>query len=98
MEVEVDETIQRFWSVCRSRLTMFRAGISNETDPATYPTKLAQLKAGLEEEAHALDSNRRTSPYNMKSRHQEEMDAMASNVLYLAKKWLDAGRPPVPIV
>ncbi len=77
----------------------------NQTTPLPdAQAAIAAMRAELLTEAQQIDPNRRTSPYNLPSLHQEgwgdsrNVDAILSKTVYLANKWLTDGRPPVPIV
>lgn len=92
------DKLQQYWFRARTLLLAFRASINNETPTSEYPERLKRLRGNLEDAARDMDDNRRTSDFNMKSVDQDAMTAIASNAEYLAKKWLDAGRPQVPVV
>lgn len=89
----MNDALLRFWGECRLQLLAFRAssGDGSTPDPAA-------LKQKLMAQAVNFDPDRRTSPYNMKSILQDQMDAMISNAVYLAAKWIKDGKPQTPTV
>jgi len=86
--------LQAFWNEARLQLLNFHAKPSSGDDAAD----LAALATRLESEARRIDTNRRTSPYNLPSLTQEAMTKVIGDTMYVAKLWVKAGRPPVPTV
>jgi hypothetical protein len=91
----MDPKLIQFWNEARLQLISFRAGF----DP-TQPTdaQINVLKNQLESTARQIDTNRRTSLYNLPSLYQDQMDATSSKTVYLATKWVKDGRPTVPTI
>ncbi len=86
----MDETVQRYWNEARSLLLQFRAGAFDGSTELLHGALLAA--------AQQIDTNYRTSPYNLPSLHQDQINAIKGNTVRLAKKWLADGRPQVPTV
>lgn len=81
--------VQQFWNEARLQLLSFRAN---------QPASTEMLKARLEEGARRIDSNRRTSLYNLPSLYQVRFNEIIGDALYVANKWLKDGKPQVPTV
>lgn len=66
-----DTTMQQIWNEFRLQLLNFRASFSTATTDADKAARFQTLAARLEENAHRIDTNRRTSPYNLPSLYQD---------------------------
>jgi hypothetical protein len=86
----MDDTIQRYWNAAHSLLLQFRAGaFGGSTD---------QLHSALLETARNIDTNYRSSPYNLPSLYQDQINLIKGQTVKLAQKWLNDGKPQVPAV
>lgn len=81
----MDDTLQKYWNAARSLLLQFRGG--------SFDGSTDQLHALLLSQASSIDPNYRTSPYNLPSLYQDQINAIKGNTVRLAQKWLDAGKP-----
>lgn len=97
-EKDIMDPITSFWNESRLQLLTFRASLNSSSTADQKAAALQALQQRLQATEQTMDPNHRTSPYNLPSLYQEQMDGILSKTMYLANKWLADGMPVVPNV